>query len=150
MSHEVPSTPTDSGKPTIVVGYTTRAPGRAALEKAITEARSRDARLIVVHSFKSGPSTEHEIRDLQEHEKALEEIDRRLTDEGIDHKIRKYVRGMSPAEDLAEATRDEGASLLVVGYSHRSRTSKALLGSDVQQILLDAPCPVLAVRADHL
>jgi nucleotide-binding universal stress UspA family protein len=57
---------------------------------------------------------------------------------------------MSPAEDLAEAILDEGASLLVVGYSHRSRTSKALLGSDVQQILLDAPCPVLAVRPDHL
>ena len=150
MNHEVPSTTNDAGKPTIVVGYTTRAPGRAALEKAITEAHLRGARLVVVHSIKSGPSTEHEIRDLQEHEKALGEIDRRLTEAGIEHEIQKYVRGMSPAEDLAEATRDEGASLLVVGYSHRSRTSKALLGSDVQQILLDAPCPVLAVRADHL
>ena len=150
MSNDMSSPTNDAGKPTIVVGYTTLAPGRAALEKAITEAPLRDARLVVIHSVKSGPSTEHEVRDLQEHEKALEEIDSRLTEAGIEHKIRKYARGMSPAEDLAEATQDEEASLLVVGYSHRSRTSKALLGSDVQQILLAAPCPVLAVRPDHL
>ncbi len=150
MSREVPPTAGGGEPATIVVGFTTRTAGRAALDQAITEARRRRARLVVVHSIRGGPSTGPEIRDLQEHEKALEAIDRQLTEAGIDHKIRKYARGMSPAEDLAEAVKDEEASLLVVGYTHRSRTSKALLGSDVQQILLEAPCPVLAVRADHL
>lgn len=149
MSSRQPGTTDDRNGPTIVVGYTTRPPGLAALERAISEALLRNARLIVVHSIKGGPSTEHEIQHLQEHEKALDEIGVRLTKAGIDHGIRKYVRGLSPAEDLAEAVTDEGASLLVVGYTHRSRTSKALLGSDIQQILLQAPCPVLAVRPDH-
>ncbi|MBU1494677.1 MAG: universal stress protein [Actinobacteria bacterium] len=144
-----PQSPTDGARTTIVVGYTTQEPGRAALEKAIAEAILRDAELVVVHSTKGGPATEHEIQHLHEHEEALADIDRRLTEAGIDHRVRKLVRGMSPAEDLAAAVNDEGASLLVVGYTHRSRTSKALLGSDIQQILLQAPCPVLAVRPDH-
>ena len=39
-----------------------------------------------------------------------------------------------------------GAILIVVGYRRRSPAGKFLLGSDAQQILLEAPCPVLAVR----
>jgi nucleotide-binding universal stress UspA family protein len=41
-----------------------------------------------------------------------------------------------------------GAELLVVGLHRRSPVGKALLGSNAQQILLNARCPVLAVRAD--
>ncbi len=38
MSSEVASATNDGRKESIVVGYTTRAPGRSALEKAIAEA----------------------------------------------------------------------------------------------------------------
>lgn len=133
---------------TIVVGFADNEPGRAALEAAITEAKRREARLVVVHSMVGGPDREREVRELQEHNKALEEIEKRMEAEGVSGKARMHVRGLSPAEDLAETAEAEGASLLVIGYRRRSRTSKYLLGSDAQQIILASPCPVLAVGLD--
>ena len=40
--------------------------------------------------------------------------------------------------------------LAVVGIHRRSPVGKALLGSTAQRVLLDAPCPVLAVRAAEI
>ena len=39
------------------------------------------------------------------------------------------------------------SSTLVVGIHRRSPVGKALLGSNAQRILLNATCPVLAVKA---
>ncbi len=47
-----------------------------------------------------------------------------------------------------QAAIDEDAGLLVIGLRKRTPTGKFLLGSNAQEILLDAPCPVLAVKAD--
>jgi nucleotide-binding universal stress UspA family protein len=41
-----------------------------------------------------------------------------------------------------------GAELIVVGIHRRSPVGKALLGSNAQQVLVNATCPVLAVRAE--
>jgi nucleotide-binding universal stress UspA family protein len=132
---------------TIVVGFKVGEPGRMALEAAISEARRREARLIVVHSMPGGQMSEDEVAELHENEKALEEIDRQLSEQGIEHETESYVRGMSPAEDLAEAAESMGASLLVIGHRKRSKTGKYVLGSDTQEILLRVACPVLVVRS---
>jgi len=46
---------------------------------------------------------------------------------------------------VAEET---AADFIVIGLRRRSPVGKLFLGSQAQQILLDAPCPVLAVKAD--
>ena len=42
------------------------------------------------------------------------------------------------------------AELLVIGIRHRSPVGKLLLGSVSQQLLLECPKPVLAVKPDEL
>jgi len=130
--------------PAIVVGYIDSATGRAALDRAIEEARLRDARLIVVHSMRGGSETPAD--DYTKYSKLLEGVESRLEDEGIRHEVHRLVRGLEPAEDISRTAEEAGADLIVIGYKRRSPAGKAFLGSDAQGILMLAPCPVLAVR----
>ena len=70
-----------------------------------------------------------------------------LTDAGVEHEVRQLVRGLDPAEDLINVAEEVSADLIVIGLRRRSPVGKLILGSNAQRILLDAPCPVLAVKA---
>lgn len=50
-----------------------------------------------------------------------------------------------PGEVVHDVAKDFGADMIVIGVRNRSRVGKLLLGSATQEILLDAPCAVLAV-----
>jgi nucleotide-binding universal stress UspA family protein len=129
-----------------VVGYIKSPEGQAALDRAIEEARLRKASLVVLHSLRGGSrddETSIEYRD------ELEAIENRLGGEGIDFRVRELVRGQSPADDLVSVADEEGAGLIVIGLRRRSPVGKLVLGSNAQDILLQANCPVLAVKASE-
>ena len=129
----------------IVVGYITSAEGRAALDAAIAEARLRDATLVVVNSMRGG--TRDESEQSVAYREELEAVEARLRNEGIAYEVRALVRGRSPAEDLLDVAAGDGADLIVIGLRRRSPVGKLVLGSNAQDILLRADCPVLAVKA---
>ena len=128
----------------IVVGYTPTASGRLALDRAVQEAKLRESRLLVVLSMWGGKKTGFE--EVSQARQALAEVETRLKAEGVVFELRELVRGKSPAQDLADLAAEEKADLIVIGYRHRSKSGKYFLGSDAQDILLAAPCPVLLVR----
>lgn len=129
----------------IVVGYLQSPEGEAALDRAIDEARLRNARLLVVHSMRGG--TRDEAEQAIRYREELERVEQRLAAEGIDHEVRELVLGNSPSEDLLAFCEQEGADLIVIGIRRRSPVGKLVLGSNAQDILLRAECPVLAVKA---
>ncbi|MDR7252040.1 nucleotide-binding universal stress UspA family protein [Nocardioides sp. BE266] len=53
----------------------------------------------------------------------------------------------SPVDQFLAAADQPDVDLLVLGIRHRTQVGKLILGSTEQQILLDAPRPVLAVKA---
>lgn len=126
----------------IIAGFLHSPEGAAALERAIEEARLRDAELVVVHNMKD------DIEALNQYEDDLAEMEQRLDQEGVDYKIRGLVRGNTPAEDLLLVADEEDADLIVIGVRRRSPVGKLVLGSNAQEILLRADCPVLAVKAE--
>ena len=130
---------------TIVVGYVPKPEGKAALKRAVEEAKLRDSRLVVVNSHRGG--REFDRDDAIETEAQLEEVDGVLRGAGVEHDVRQLVRGMDPAEDLVNVADEVGAELIVIGLRRRSPVGKLILGSNAQRVLLDAPCPVLAVKA---
>lgn len=130
----------------IVVGFIRSPEGEAALSKAIDEAKLRGAQLIVVHSMYGGRREDE--AEVLAYRQDLELVDARLKGEGINHTMHEYVRGLSPSEDLTRVAKEEDADLIVIGLRRRTATGKFLLGSNAQEILLDADCPVLAVKAD--
>lgn len=129
----------------VVVGYIPTKEGRAALSYAATECLLRQADLIVVNSNRGGRSFDAD--DSNAFEAELERIQHRLDSEGIRHDVRQLVRGNEPAEDLIAVAEEEGADCIVIGLRRRSPIGKLILGSNAQRILLDAPCPVIAVKA---
>ena len=130
---------------TIVVGYVPKPEGKAALRRAAEEAKLRDSRLVVVNSHRGG--REFDRDDAIESEAQLAEVKAVLTETGVAHDVRQLVRGMDPAEDLVNVAAEVDAELIVIGLRRRSPVGKLILGSNAQRVLLDAPCPVLAVKA---
>ncbi len=129
----------------IVVGYIKSDEGHAALDRAIEETKLRDGKLVVVHSMRGGERDEAEEAIAYRDE--LEEVDRRLKEAGVAHEIRELVRGKPAGEDLADFAEEEDADLIVIGLRRRSPVGKLVLGSNAQDVLLKAACPVLAVKA---
>ena len=130
---------------TIVVGYVPKPEGQAALRRAAEEALLRDAKLVVVNSHRGG--REFDRDDAIRSEGELESIRNELTDAGVAHEIRQLVRGMDPADDLIQVAADVQADFIIIGLRRRSPVGKLILGSNAQRILLDAPCPVMAVKS---
>jgi nucleotide-binding universal stress UspA family protein len=130
---------------TIVVGYVPKPEGHAALRRAAEEAQLRDMRLVVVNSHRGG--REFDRDDALESESQLDEVRSLLAETGVDHEVRQLVRGLDPADDLVNVAGEVDAELIVIGLRRRSPVGKLILGSNAQRVLLDAPCPVLAVKA---
>jgi len=131
----------------IVVGYVPKSEGRAALRRAAEEAKLRNVPLVVVNSSRGGRSFDAE--DALRSEEELSEIKTQLTAAGIEAQVRQLVRGHDVADDLIAAAEETDADFIVIGLRRRSPVGKLILGSNAQRILLDAPCPVLAVKADE-
>lgn len=117
----------------IVVGYSGRPEGRAALRRALSEATLRDAGLIILHGADDD----------------LDALRSELAATGVAYELRAPVDGSEPADDLIEIAEDTGAAFIIIGLRRRSPVGKLLLGSNAQRVLLDAACPVLAVKADQ-
>ena len=132
---------------TIVVGFVDTPEGAAALHAAADEARSRDAQLVVTHSARGGFSPDGE--EAVAVKTALHEVTEQLAEDGVPFQVRNLVRGNDPAEDIVDMVREYDAELIVVGLRSRTPVGKLLLGSEVERVLMLAPCPVLAVKADY-
>ncbi len=129
----------------IVVGYVPKSEGRAALRRAVEEAQLRKAKLVIVNSHRGG--REFDQDDALETEAQLQEVRDQLKESGVEHEIRQLVRGMDPAEDLISVAEEVSADFVVIGLRRRTPVGKLILGSNAQRVLLDATCPVLAVKA---
>lgn len=131
----------------IVVGYVPKPEGRAALRRAAEEAKLRGVRLVVVNS--AGDSRDAAVgEDASTDDDELNRVRDQLSGAGVTAETRQLVRGMDVAEDLIAVAEETGADFIVIGLRRRSPVGKLILGSHAQRILLDAPCPVLAVKAE--
>ncbi len=127
---------------TVVTGFVDSPEGHKALDLAIEEAKKRDTMLVVVHSMVGG--TETSTEEIAQYNLALKRVEERLENEDLAYDVVKYVRGQSPAQDIVAAAEESNAELIVIGYRKRTSVGKALLGSQAQEIMMSANCPVLA------
>ena len=129
----------------IVAGFRPSTESRAAVDRAIEEARLRGGTLLIVHSMHGGERDE--LEQVMNYRQRFEELTADLEASGVAYELIEYERGNSPAEDLLAVARERDADLIVIGIRRRSPVGKLVLGSNAQDVLLEADCPVLAVKS---
>jgi len=127
---------------TVVVGWTPDARGHAALVRGAREARLHGEELLVVNATTGTAAVDDRYAGADD----VADVRTLLGLLDVEAEVRQPV--VRDVPDALLGIADEvGATMLVIGIRHRSPVGKFLLGSTAQRILLDARCPVLAVKA---
>ena len=123
----------------VLACYTNTAEGRAAVDRAFIESCRLDDELVIIN--------------IDTHRSAADSAVPGIDLDGYNGGGRK-VTVLPPSETVHDAAdlvlqtqQDLDATLIVLGLRRRSRVGKLILGSHAQRILIEADCPVLAVKA---
>jgi nucleotide-binding universal stress UspA family protein len=126
----------------VLTGYVPTPVGEAALDAALEEARLRNLPLIVLNSTNSEGVRDERFADDEDASK----LRARLQESGVEFQLLRTQGNREPAEVIVSTADEVAAQLIVIGLRKRSPVGKLLMGSTSQRILLDARCPVLAVK----
>lgn len=127
----------------VVVGYIPTPEGIAAFERAKDEVVIDGSTLVVVNTGESGNFAASTFASPAD----IDAIDVELSGAGIAHEVVQSTDELAPAEAILRVAEERDARLIVIGVRRRTPVGKLFLGSTSQQVLLDAHCPVLAVKA---
>ncbi len=128
---------------TVVVGYIPNQHGEAALTSGLAEARLRSTDLLVVNATRGDSMIDKKYLG----ESAVTDLEQRLAAESDVSASVRQAMGADVADEIVRLAAEVGAELLVIGLRPRTPVGKMIMGSVAQRVLIDAPCPVLAVKA---
>jgi nucleotide-binding universal stress UspA family protein len=129
----------------VLVGFVPTPEGRAALRRAVLECQLRDTRLIVVNS-------EYRAVESTEVDPSVAEVRAACVELGVsepEFEVHRLQNAYEPADHVLAVAEETEAELIVIGLRKRTAVGKLILGGSAQRILLDAACPVLAVKVDQ-
>ncbi|WP_338748771.1 universal stress protein [Janibacter alittae] len=127
----------------ILLSYIPTEPGRVAAAAAVREAAAHDTDLVVVNARRGGALVDSRTASDED----LDAIVRGAAEAGVTATIHR-PESTDVVAAILDAATEHGAQAVVIGIRHRSPVGKLLLGSTAQQILLEAPCPVIAVKSE--
>lgn len=107
-------------------------------------AKAVKAKVYIVTSLIGGHTSDSVA--IEEADTRLEFALKTLAAEGIICEKHLLVRGLEPGEDIVDFAKDVQADFIVVGIVKTSRVEKAIMGSTAQNVILEAPCPVITVK----
>lgn len=124
----------------IVVAYADTDPGRSAVRTALEEGALRGYDVVLVPAVRDAPTPDPAAvsADWPDQTAALEAAGGKLLVEAGDLR--------DPSDAVVQTAQRLDAAMIVLGLRQRTPVGKLLLGSTAQRILLDATCPVLAVK----
>ena len=127
-----------------LVGYNGSVEAKAALSLAGDFAKTFNAKVFVMSSLEGGPG--EKVEDINQAEQNLRDAKEFLDEQGVECETHQMARGFTPGEDLVRFAEENEIDQIYVGIEKKSRTSKLILGSTAQYVILKAPCPVITAK----
>jgi glycine betaine transporter len=122
---------------------------RSALQLAAALAQSHGARVVVVHV--QFPTSEEMAADFKLRKPDFpEEVEQRFREylaQEPNLKVERLVRDGKPAVEILKLAESLPCDLIVMGTRGRTGIAHALLGSVAEEVIRNARCPVVSVRA---
>jgi nucleotide-binding universal stress UspA family protein len=129
----------------ILVGYDGSHVAREALEQAKMRAKLLGAKVDVVNCMAQNHNLKYE--DIKKAEEKLEgEVRSILNSEKITYETHLVISSQDSGEELVDYAGQNKIDEIIVGIRKKSKTSKLVFGSTAQYVILNAPCPVVAVK----
>ena len=132
---------------TILAAYRPTAEGDAALIAAIAEAKARNDELLVARHIQVDEDDHRVPQREQEVQADLDRIEESLAEQGVRCRTNWSVGPLKASRAILDLEEREQPDMIVIGLRRRSAVGKLVLGSDAQDILLQAHAPVLAIKA---
>ncbi len=128
----------------ILIGYD----GSTASQNALAEGQKLAKALAAeVYVFTSVEGGQHAVREIYENfEKELSYAKNAIANAGIRCEGKLSAQGLEPGEEMVQFARELAVDMIVIGTKRRSRVGKLMFGSNAQYVILEAHCPVLAVK----
>ena len=127
-----------------LVGYNGSAEAKTALLLAGDFAKIFNAKVFVMASMEGGAG--EKLEDINRAEHNLREAKEIFDELGVECETHQMARGLAPGEDLVKFAEENQINQIYVGIEKKSKTSKLLLGSTAQYVILKAPCPVITAK----
>jgi nucleotide-binding universal stress UspA family protein len=129
----------------IMVCYDGSEVAKEALELAKTHAKAFDGKVFLVRSIEGGADIPKRNFDVAENE-LNHTVKTLLNTDDIPSESHLLVRGLTPGEDLVRFANEHQIDEIIVGVRRRSKVGKLLFGSTAQYVILEASCPVVAIK----
>lgn len=125
----------------ILVGYDGSEPSKAAVELALKHAAAFGAEIVVCNSVMvPDPIEEKRASEM------LADVQKKHQNESVTLTTHLALQGLSPGEDLVKYAQINDIDEIIIGIKKVSKIGKLLFGSNAQYVLLNAACPVVAVK----
>ncbi len=127
-----------------LVGYDGSNAAENALKLAQNHANVFNADIHIVTSLEQGHDLSNE--DIGKAEGELEYLRTPFNIDNIHCETQVLVSYLSPGEDLVQFAKDNTIDEVFIGVRKRSAVGKLVFGSTARYVILNAPCPVVAVK----
>jgi nucleotide-binding universal stress UspA family protein len=128
----------------ILVGYDGSKVAEDVIKLAHKHATAFNAEVHILTSLEQGPALKKE--DIDKAESRLEKQRTSFKVDEIPCEIQASVSYQSPGEDLVRFAIENEIDQIMIGIRRRSKVGKLVFGSTAQYVILESPCPVVAVK----
>jgi len=128
----------------ILVGYDGSKVAEEAVKLAQKHGQAFKAEIYILTSQIQSPMLKKE--DIDKAESKLEKLRTPFKVDDIPCETQVSVSYQSPGEDLVYYAKDNNVDEIIIGVRRRSKVGKMVFGSTAQYVILEAPCPVVAVK----